>query len=190
MRSHAKANCGSAGMPALGEVRVAQQAGLSYRTPMPGRRHASSRVPREGDTGWEGCCGGPAPARGGNDAPGSALTTAAMAARPRLAWGQGRACRASEVAPYWWTAVDRALGGPPARHSYGQPASAAAQLALAWRSAAAQALLIPGSTLPWGGLMPYRGIPLPDLLSILSPGKHPEPRGAGSHLHYQAASPA
>jgi hypothetical protein len=38
--------------------------------------------------------------------------------------------------------------------------------------------------------MPYRGIPLPDLLSILSLGKHPEPHGAGSHLHYQAASPA
>src|SRR5512132_664953 len=52
MRSHAKRTVVLPGcLPWAGGPRVVQQVGLAYGTPVPGRRHASSRVPRKGRCG-------------------------------------------------------------------------------------------------------------------------------------------
>ena len=63
-----------------------------------------------------------------------------------------------------------------------QPPSAAAQLVLARRSATAQTCLVPGPKLHLGALMSHQDVQPPDLLPILSPGKHRNPRAGACFM--------
>jgi hypothetical protein len=72
----------------------------------------------------------------------------------------------------------------PAGSAAAQPSSAAAQLALAWRSAAAQTYLVPSPKLLWGLFMSHQDVQPPDLFPILSPGKHRSPRTGACFMEF------
>src|SRR4029453_10309206 len=100
-------------------------------------------------------------------------------ARRRVKVGLAEQARLRRSGGRLWmepSATDRPAG------RLAQPSSAAAQLALAWRSAAAQTCLVSGPKLLWGPFMSHPYVQPPDLFPILSPGKHRNPRAGACFM--------